>query len=160
VREPAAVGADRVVNAVALKNLYGCPGVVVDFGTATSFDVVDEAGVYLGGAIAPGIAGSLDSLVKAAAKLPKIELSWPGSVIGRDTVSAMQVGTVVGYVAMVDGLLERIAGELGELKHVVATGGLGGLISQHSRIITEYEPHLTLQGIRLIDTFQKRASNE
>jgi len=148
--EPAAVGADRIVNALAGRELLGCPLLVVDFGTATSFDYVNANGEYEGGIIAPGINISLESLVRHTAKLPRIELSWPKTVIGKNTVSAMQSGAVIGYVAMVDGLIDRIQAEVGPIPHLVATGGLGGLITKHSSRLTNYDPILTLQGMRLI----------
>jgi type III pantothenate kinase len=148
--DPAAVGADRIVNAVALKELYGLPGIVIDFGTATSLDVVSQGGSYEGGIIAPGANVALESLVRNTAKLPRIEMAWPKSVIGKSTVSAMQSGTVVGYVCMVDGLIDRIIAETGPIEHVVATGGLGRLYSEHSARIGKYEPHLTMLGLRII----------
>ncbi len=150
VKEPTAVGADRIVNAVALKHLYGNPGVVVDFGTATTFDIVGSEGAFEGGIICPGMVGAMDSLVKKTAKLPRIELAWPDSVLGKTTVGAMQAGAVVGYVCMVDGLLEKISQEIGSLKYVVATGGLGRLAAENSKRITTYDSSLTLKGLRII----------
>ena len=148
--EPGAVGADRVVNAVAAKELFGCPAIVVDFGTATSLDFVSQSGSYEGGIIAAGLTIALESLVRNTAKLPRIELAWPKSVIGKGTVGAMQSGALVGYVCMVDGLIDRIVEEVGEVKHVVATGGLGAIVSQHSQRISCFDPHLTLKGLRII----------
>ncbi len=148
--EPAAVGSDRVANAVAAKAHFGTPSLVVDFGTATSFDLVSKEGHYLGGAIAPGPASALDALVKNTAKLPKIELAWPKSFVGGSTIAAMQVGSVAGYLFLVDGLIEAIATEIGGIQHVVATGGLGRLFSTHSKKINSYDPHLTLKGMRII----------
>lgn len=145
--EPAAVGADRVVNAVAAKELFGTPALVVDFGTATSFDLVSVAGNYEGGIIAPGVLTALDALVRNTAKLPRIELAWPKSFIGKNTVQAMQVGAVSGYLAMVDGLIDGIVSEVGPIPHIVATGGLGKLFTEHSRRIKHYDPHLTLRGM-------------
>ncbi len=150
ISDPASVGSDRVVNAVAVKELFGTPAVVVDFGTATSFDFVGQEGAYEGGIIAPGIKIALDSLVKNTARLPHIELSFPKSVVGKSTVAAMQSGCILGYVCMVDGLIDKISQENGPLKHVVATGGIGKLISEHSARINRYEPHLTLMGLRII----------
>jgi type III pantothenate kinase len=149
---PLSVGADRLVNAVAAKALVGSPALVVDFGTATSFDLVGKDGSFQGGIIAPGPLTALDALVHNTAKLPRIELRWPDSVVGKDTVSAMEAGTVVGYLCLVDGLIERMRAEVGELPHIVATGGLGELFGRHSRFITRYEPDLTLQGIRVVAT--------
>lgn len=148
--EPSAVGADRIVNSVAGRDLFGTPLLVVDFGTATSFDYVNSNGEYEGGVIAPGLNVALDSLVRHTAKLPRIELSWPKTVIGRNTVGAMQSGAVIGYVAMVDGLIERIQAEVGPIPHLVATGGLGSLVTKHSARLKKYEPHLTLHGMRII----------
>jgi type III pantothenate kinase len=148
--DPQAVGADRIVNAVAAKLLHGMPGLVVDFGTATSFDYVNAKGEYEGGAIAPGARSSLDSLVRNTAKLPRIELAWPKTLIGKSTVHAMQVGAVAGYGKMVDGLIDGIIEEVGPIPHVIATGGLGKLFSEHSTRIKLYDPYLTLQGMRLI----------
>jgi type III pantothenate kinase len=149
--DPAAVGADRVVNAVAARELYGTPALVIDFGTATSFDFIDKDGSYKGGIIAPGVRVSLDSLVSHTAKLPRIELSWPERVVGRSTVEAMQSGSVVGYVCMVDGLVERIRGEEGEVPNIITTGGLGDLFHKHCTSgISAHEPNLTLYGLRAI----------
>ena len=148
--EPSSVGADRVVNGVAARELYGKPALVVDFGTATTFDYVNAAGDYEGGVIAPGLTVSLESLVSRTAKLPRIELVWPQSVIGKSTVQAMQSGALVGYVAMVDGLIDEIVKETGPLSHIVATGGLGEIITKHSRRIKTFDPHLTLKGMRII----------
>ncbi len=150
IPDPAQVGADRVVNAVAVKALYGCPAVVVDFGTATSFDYVAADGNYYGGIIAPGATGALDSLVRNTAKLPRIELSWPQKIVGNSTVTAMQSGAVVGYACLIDGLIEKIVQEVGPLAHVVATGGLGRLFAEHCPRIQIYDPNLTLQGMRII----------
>ena len=148
--DPSAVGADRVVNAVAVKALFGTPALVVDFGTATSFDLVSSEGNYLGGAIAPGPMTALEGLVRNTAKLPKIEMAWPKSLIGNSTTTAMQAGSVAGYLFLVDGLIDGIIAEAGPIEHVVATGGLGRLFSSHSKKIRHYDPHLTLKGTRLI----------
>lgn len=148
--DPQAVGADRIVNGVAAKALYGVPALVIDFGTATSFDFVNAKGEYEGGAIAPGPRSAVDSLVQNTAKLPRIEIAWPKSVIGKSTVHAMQVGAVVGYGKMIDGLIEEMIAESGPIEHVIATGGLGKLFSEHCKNIKVYNPHLTLHGMRLI----------
>lgn len=150
INEPASVGADRVVNAVAAKAMYGSPAIVVDFGTATSFDVLSKEGNYEGGIIAPGIMISLEALARRTAKLPSIELVWPKTVLGKSTVHAMQSGSLVGYVCMVDGLIAKLRAEIGGVEHVIATGGLGSLISQHSSEIKIYEKDLTLQGLRTL----------
>lgn len=149
--EPSAVGADRVVNAVAAKELYGTPALIVDFGTATSFDYVSQSGTYEGGVIAPGLAVAADSLVQNTAKLPRIELKWPATVIGKGTVSAMQSGTVIGYVCMVEGLIRRIVEEVGPIPHIIGTGGLGRLICEHTNLITAFDPDLTLKGLTIIN---------
>ena len=150
VHDPGGVGADRVVNSLAVKHLFGTPAIAIDFGTATSFDFVNEKGGFEGGIIAPGIASGLEALVRSTAKLPRVELAWPSSVIGKNTVSAMQSGIVRGYVAMVDGLIEMILKEVGPVKHVVATGGLGALVAAHSKSIQRYEPYLTLKGMQIL----------
>ena len=150
VSEPSGVGADRVVNGVALRELYGAPGIVVDFGTATTFDYVNASGEYEGGVISPGLMVSLNSLVSHTAKLPRIELAWPQSVIGKTTVTAMQSGALVGYVSMVDGVISRIEDEVGPLKSIISTGGLGEVIKTHSAKIRSHDPILTLKGMRLI----------
>lgn len=150
VHEPASVGADRIVNSLAAKKLFGNPVIVVDFGTATSFDFVNKDGDYEGGIIAPGLNLSLDSLVKNTAKLPSIDIVWPKTVIGKNTTAAMQAGVVMGYVCMVDGLIEMMLKESGPVNKIVATGGLGELITKHSKSITAYDKHLTLFGLKLL----------
>lgn len=148
---PREVGADRIVNAVAAVELYKGPLVVVDFGTATTFDCVDEKGDYLGGAIVPGIGISTEALVERASKLPRIELEKPKKVIGRNTVHAMQAGIIYGYAGQVDGIVKRMKEEMRSpsLK-VVATGGLAELIASESEAIDEVNPMLTLEGLRII----------
>ncbi|RMG42430.1 MAG: type III pantothenate kinase [Candidatus Dadabacteria bacterium] len=148
--DPSAVGADRVVNALAARELYGRPVLAIDFGTATSFDYVDACGDYQGGIIAPGLSIALDSLVEHTAKLPRIELVWPERVVGKSTVEAMQSGTVIGYLALVDGLIERVKREVAAIDCVVATGGLGELISRESAHINYYDPLLTLKGMKIL----------
>lgn len=147
---PREVGADRIVNAVAAIEKYGGPLVVVDFGTATTFDCVDAGGNYLGGAIVPGIGISTEALYQRASKLPRIELEKPKKVIGRNTVHAMQAGIIFGYAGQVDGIVERISREMdGDIK-VIATGGLAELIASESKSIQEVDPLLTLEGLRII----------
>lgn len=150
IANPSTVGADRVVNAVAAKVLFGTPALVIDFGTGTTFDYISKEGNYEGGVICPGAFIALDALVRNTAKLPRIEFAWPKSFVGRDTVSAMQAGSVGGYVCMVDGLVDRMVAELGPIEHVVATGGLGRVFSAHSSRIKKYDPHLTLKGMRIL----------
>jgi type III pantothenate kinase len=147
---PREVGADRIVNAVAAWDRWACGMVVVDFGTATTFDAVSQKGEYLGGAICPGITISMEALFQHASRLPQVEFARPPHVIGRNTVASMQSGLVYGYVGLVDGICERMAGELGFAPKVVATGGLAALIAGVSRSITEVDEHLTLHGLRLI----------
>jgi len=149
---PKEVGADRIVNAVAALELYGAPCVIVDFGTATTYDYVDARQQLVGCAIAPGIGISAEALYQRAAKLPRIELVKPKSVIGRNTVSAMQAGIVYGYVSQVDGIVTRIQDEFGLKPTVVATGGMAELIASESRTIDVVDPLLTIQGLQIIYT--------
>lgn len=150
VPDPTSVGADRIVNSVAAKALFGTPALVIDFGTATTFDFISSAGAYEGGIIAPGPVIALESLVRNTAKLPRIELAWPKAVVGNSTVTAMQSGAVIGYLCLVDGLIDRICKEQGAIKHVIATGGLGRLYSEHSERIVSYDAQLTLKGMKII----------
>jgi len=150
VTEPRSVGADRIVNACAVKEKVGGPAIVVDFGTATTFDALDKDGNYLGGAIAPGLEIAADSLSGRTAKLPRVELVVPPRVIGKTTIDAIRSGLVYGYVALVEGMIERISAELTEDPVVVATGGLAGLISSLTDSIDRVEPNLTLDGLRII----------
>ncbi|NPV26951.1 MAG: type III pantothenate kinase [Firmicutes bacterium] len=147
---PREIGADRVVNAIAAYEKYGGPVIVVDFGTATTFCAIARNGDYLGGAIAPGIGISTEALFQRAAKLPRIELIKPKSVIGRNTVASMQAGIIYGFIGQVDGIVERMKAELGGDAFVVATGGLAELIAQDSHTIDKVDPLLTLEGLRLI----------
>lgn len=147
---PKEVGADRIVNTLATHHLYGGPSIVVDFGTSTNLDVVSAKGEFLGGALAPGIEISLDALSGRAAQLRKVELVRPRSVIGKNTVEALQSGAIYGFAGQVDGLVDRIAAELGGVRAVVATGGLASVVLAESRTITQYEPDLTLIGLRLV----------
>lgn len=147
---PADVGVDRIVNAVAAVTKYGAPCIVVDFGTATTFNVVNARREYLGGAIAPGIGISAEALFARAAKLPRVEIKRPEKVIGSSTISAMQSGLYHGYVGLVDGVLEQMIAELGEKPRVIATGGHSALIARASRFIEIVDDTLTLEGLRLI----------
>ncbi len=147
---PAEVGADRLANSVAGIELHGCPLIIVDFGTATTFDVVSAGGEYLGGAIAPGIEISLGALFGKAARLPRVDLVAPPTVIGRTTAESMQSGIIHGYAGLVDNLNRRIRDELKQETRAIATGGLAGIIVPHTSTVTTIEPTLTLQGIRLI----------
>lgn len=152
VAEPASVGADRVVNAIAAHHLYEGDLIVIDFGTATTFDVVDYSGAYKGGIIAPGINLSLDALVSAAAKLPRIAIAAPDdrSVIGRTTEAQMQIGVFWGYVAMIEGLVARMRAEIGRPVRVISTGGLAVLFDAHTDIFDAIAPDLTIQGLALM----------
>jgi type III pantothenate kinase len=144
------VGADRIANALAVKRLYRVPAIVVDFGTATNFDVVSADGEFLGGAFAPGIQAALEGLTQRAARLRSIELEAPARAIGRNTADCMRAGVVYGYVGLVEGLVQRIAAELGARPLVVATGGLAPLIVAETTVFDVTDPHLTLQGLRMI----------
>ncbi len=147
---PREVGADRVVNAVAALAITDTACIVVDFGTATTFDCLSSKGEYLGGAICPGIGTSLEALVTRAAKLPRVEIIKPRTAIGRNTVESMQSGILYGYVSLVDGLVQRLSKEMEGPVSVIATGGLAGTISQESDTIERVVPDLTLEGLRLI----------
>ncbi|HUV04823.1 MAG TPA: type III pantothenate kinase [Armatimonadota bacterium] len=144
------VGADRIANAVAAFALYGGPAVIVDFGTATTFDAVSATGEYLGGAIAPGIATSMEALFRAAARLPRIDLVRPPTPIGTTTETSMQAGIIYGFAGQVDEIVSRFRQELGEEAKVIATGGLAELIAAESRTIQVVNPLLTLEGLRLM----------
>jgi len=146
---PKEVGADRIANAVGAFDLYGGPTIVVDFGTATTFDIISEKGEYLGGAIVPGIEISLDALFGRAAALRRVELVEPRSVIGKTTVESVQSGVIYGYSALVDGMCDRIEEQIGD-STVLATGGLADLIAPVAESIEHTEPWLTLHGLRLI----------
>jgi len=150
VDSPDEVGADRLLNALAGHRRFGGPLIVVDFGTATTFDVIHRDGSYLGGAICPGINLSIEALHQAAARLPRIGIGRPQSVIGRATVPAMQSGIYWGYVGMIEGLVTRIMAEYGAPMRVVATGGLAPLFAEGTAMLEQIEPDLTLDGLRLL----------
>ncbi len=153
VNRPDAVGADRLVNAVAAHETYKGALIVVDFGTATTFDIISEEGDYMGGVIAPGVNLSMEALHAAAAKLPRIAIERPQSVIGNDTIPAMQSGVYWGYVALVEGLVARIKAEYGKPMTVVATGGLSALFRHATLVIDKVDADLTIRG--LVDIYQR-----
>jgi type III pantothenate kinase len=150
VDNPEEVGADRLLNALAAHARYRGPLVVIDLGTATTFDVVDKDGAYLGGVIAPGINLSIEALHKAAARLPRIGIGRPQAVIGRSTIPAMQSGIYWGYVGMIEGLVGRIQGEYGSRLKVIATGGLAPLLAEGTTVIEVIDPDITLDGLRML----------
>jgi type III pantothenate kinase len=147
---PRSVGADRIVDAAAVKAQYGVPACVVDFGTSTTFDAIDREGNYLGGAIAPGINIAAEALFLRAAKLPRVELQRPPAAIGRNTTHAMQSGLLFGYVALVEGMVSRFREELGADMRVISTGGLAEIVARETDAIQVVAPWLTLDGLRLI----------
>ncbi|MBI2878736.1 MAG: type III pantothenate kinase [Candidatus Rokubacteria bacterium] len=150
VENPREIGADRIANAVAAIALYGPPLIVIDFGTATTFDCISPRGEFLGGAIAPGLTTAAEALFTKAARLFRVELVRPKEVIGRNTVTNIQSGLVYGYAGLVDGLVERMRAEMEGDPKVIATGGLAPLIAQVARTIHEVNPDLTLEGLRVI----------
>ena len=147
---PDAVGADRVVDAVAAYNRYGGPLCIVDFGTATTFEAITAAGEYLGGAISPGIGVAAEALAMRAARLPEVDIARPPSVIGRNTVHSMQSGLLFGYVSLVEGMVARFKAELGGDDQVVSTGGLAPLVASETDVIDIIAPWLTLDGLRML----------
>ena len=152
---PKELGADRIVNAAAAYKMFGGPLIIVDFGTATTFCAVTREGEYLGGAITPGIKISAEALFQRASKLPRVELAKPTSVIGTDTISAMQSGILYGYAGLVDGIVGRMKKELSPDARVIATGGLAELVSPETKTIEEVRPQLTLEGLRLLYEMNK-----
>ena len=147
---PTAVGADRIVDAVAAFRLYGGPACIVDFGTATTFDAISAQGDYLGGAIAPGIGIAAQALFQRTAKLPRVELARPPEAIGRNTAHSMQSGLLFGYVGLVEGMVARFRQELGADTHVIGTGGLAQVIARETTVIQTLAPWLTLDGLRMV----------
>src|SRR5687767_10196749 len=148
--DPREVGPDRIANAVAARERYGAPCIVVDFGTSTNFDIVSADGEYVGGVLAPGVEISMDALYARAARLFKVDYVAPSSVIGKTTAHALQSGLVYGFASQVDGIVERIRGELGAEARVIATGGLADLIAPHARTVERVDSDLTLEGVRLV----------
>src|SRR5437660_1400553 len=147
---PHEIGPDRIVNAVAAKEKYGSPAIVVDFGTSTNFDVVSPAGEYVGGVLAPGVEVSMDALFARAARLVKVDYVEPPAAIGKSTATALQSGLVYGFAGQVDGIVDAIRRELGADATAIATGGLADLIAPHSRTIGKVDPFLTLAGLRIV----------
>lgn len=150
VDEPAGVGADRIIDALAAHQLYGGPACIIDLGTATTFDAISAEGDYLGGAITPGITIAADALFQRTAKLPHVELVPPPDVIGKNTVQAIQSGLLFGYVGMIEGMVARFRAELGDNMKVIATGGLARTIAAETTVIDHISPWLTLEGLRLV----------
>ena len=151
LKNPAEVGADRIVNGIAAFKKYGTSLIVVDFGTATTFDAISEKGEYLGGAISPGIGIASEALFREASKLPRVEIfAPPEKVIGKDTISSIKSGIIFGYAGLVDGIVRRMQAEMGTQPKVIATGGLARLLFDVSETIEAVEPALTLEGLRII----------
>ena len=150
IDNPREVGADRIVNAVAARERYGAPVVVVDFGTSTNFDVVGSDGAYLGGVIAPGLAISTNALISGTAALRRVEFVLPRSAIGKGTVEAIQSGAIYGHAGLVDGIVDRLVAEVGGEPMRIATGGLASTIVPHCRTVEKIDDHLTLDGLRMI----------
>jgi type III pantothenate kinase len=148
--DPREVGPDRIANAVAARERYGAPCIVVDFGTSTNFDAVSAEGEYVGGVLAPGIEISMDALFARAARLTKVDFVEPETVIGKTTTASLQSGLVYGFAGQVDGIVERMRSELGDTAPAIATGGLAELIAPHTKTIEKVDPLLTLDGLRLV----------
>jgi len=148
--DPREVGPDRIACAVAARKFYGTPAIVVDFGTALVFDAISAQGDYLGNAIAPGLSVSAEALFHQASRLPRVELSIPPSVIGKNTVASMQAGTMYGYISLVEGMLERLMKEVGSEAHIIATGTWADKLAPRIPLIQKVDPFLSLKGLRLI----------
>jgi len=159
IDRPAEVGADRLVNAIAAWHKFNKPLVIVDFGTATTFDIVDNHGDYIGGVIAPGVNLSLEALHRAAAKLPNVAVERPAHVIGKDTISAMQSGIYFGYVSLIEGIVKRVIAEYGKKMGVIATGGLAPLFAKATTVIDALEPDLIIDGLKLIYEKNRKQGN-
>ena len=157
---PSDVGADRIVDAVAAVHRYGAPCIIVDFGTATTFNAINARGEYLGGVITPGIIISADALFARAARLPRVEIKRPASVIGTSTVGSMQSGLYYGYAGLVDGILKRMIEEVGGAPRIIATGGLAPLIATASELIEVIDSTITLEGLRLVYERHKAATGD
>lgn len=147
---PAEIGADRLVNSIAAVHKYGAPIISIDFGTAINFDIVDQRGAYIGGALAPGLVVALDALVSRAARLFTVELAMPAQVIGTSTTDAIQSGVVLGYLSLIEGMIVRIRSEMEGDPKVIITGGYGDIFAEASPLIHAFEPDLTIEGLRLV----------
>ncbi|MGD8625684.1 MAG: type III pantothenate kinase [Anaerolineae bacterium] len=158
--DPAAVGADRLVDAVAAYRLYGGPACIVDFGTATTFDALSAEGDYLGGAIAPGVGIAAQALFERTAKLPRVEIARPPAAIGRNTVHSMQSGLLFGYVALVEGMVARFRQELGEGMRVIGTGGLAEIVAEETPVLEILAPWLTLDGLRMVYEMNRKEDDD
>jgi len=158
--DPGAVGADRLVDAVAAYRLYGGPACIVDFGTATTFDALSAEGDYLGGAIAPGVGIAAEALFQRTAKLPRVEIARPPAAIGRNTVHSMQSGLLFGYVALVEGMVARFRQELGDGLRVIGTGGLAEVIARETPVLEILAPWLTLDGLRMVYEMNEGGDND
>lgn len=146
---PAEVGTDRIVNSLAARERYGAPAIVIDFGTATNFDVVDAGGRYVGGSLAPGLVVALEGMASRAARLFSVELEFPDHALAKNTVHAMQSGLMFGYLSLVEGMISRLKAEMEGDPTVISTGGLGGRFAAQSRLIDHHDEHLTLYGLKL-----------
>ncbi len=155
---PVKIGPDQIVNAVAAKAKYNAPVIVIDFGTATTFDIVNEIGQFIGGIIAPGVNLSIEALSNAAALLPKVVIERPYKIIGTNTIEAMQTGLYWGYVSMIEGLIKRVKSEMKGEPTIIATGGLSNLFTDAIEAIDYAEPHLTLEGLRLIHEYHQKTA--
>lgn len=158
IDNPKEVGADRVVNTLAAYRLYGGPAIVVDLGTATTFDVVSPQGEFIGGVIAPGILTSVEALARFTARLPRVEMVRPSRAMGKDTLSAMQSGIILGHSAMVEGMLRRLIHELGGDPHIIATGGLCKVIAEEVSIIQVADKNLTLKGLKMMYDLNRKTT--
>jgi type III pantothenate kinase len=158
--DPGAVGADRLVDAVAAYRLYGGPACIVDFGTATTFDALSAEGDYLGGAIAPGVGIAAQALFQRTAKLPRVEIARPPAAIGRNTVHSMQSGLLFGYVALVEGMVARFRQELGEGMRVIGTGGLAEIVARETPVLEILAPWLTLDGLRMVYEMNRKEADD
>ncbi|RHM63679.1 MULTISPECIES: type III pantothenate kinase [Coprobacillaceae] len=156
IDNPKALGADRLVDAAGAYYLHHCACLVIDFGTATTFDIISSKGEFLGGATAPGLGISVEALSSQAAKLPEIEIKKPASIIGRNTVDSMQAGVVYGYIGLTDKIISQIKKEYGEELKVVSTGGLGRMIYHETDLIDTYDPDLTFKGLKIIYDLQNK----